>query len=232
MLSMVLEKQISYSPLRLIICLTFLLASSYGLAQGSAPSPTASPSPSTSTSTKTDSLTEEQKLLRDLKKNFSGERKLLEKYFQKKFLDRIGGLFEDSLNTFGDEDFDSLRKSFEEGFQGFGAGLNNRWIKDKEGMILLIDGAVAQGGNFDLNVKNGQVSIKGSLQKDLGQMGKRVMSFNNTFPVPVGTDPDKVRVENAKDGLRVIFPWKNGAIQKKKNSKKTPIKKGPNDITI
>lgn len=177
-------------------------------------------------------LTEDQKLLKDLRDNLMGDRKMLEKYFQKDFLNRIDGLFQDSIKAFGDEDFDAIRKSFEDSFQGLGTGLNNKWVKEKEGLVLLIDGAVAQEGSFDLKVKNGQVSIKGNLEKDLGTMGKRVMSFNRSFPVPVGTDGDKVRVENAKEGLRVVFPWKKGTTFEDNTPKKVPLKKDNGDLTI
>lgn len=193
-------------------------------------------------------LTEDQKLLRDLRNQLLGDRKALEQYFQKGFLDRMDKMFEDSMRNFGGDDFDEMFKAFQNGFhQGLGAGLNNRWLKEKEGMVLLIDGAVAQGGTFDLKVKEGQVSIVGSLEKDLGNMGKRVMSFNRSFPVPVGTDPNKVRIENGDDGLRVVFPWKDGKkvesgqtlpdpkkLKKspKKRPEKVPLKKDDDDLVI
>ena len=123
--------------------------------------------------------------------------------------------------------------------------------KEEVGMVLFIDGAVAQGGNFDLKVKDGQVTINGSLEKDLGQMGKRMMTFNNSFPVPRGTDPNKVRIENSDDGLRVVFPWKDGKkvessgqlpskkdvkkkikIRRKTSPEKVPLKKDSDDLVI
>ncbi len=148
--------------------------------------------------------------MRDLRKNLLGDRQLLEKYFQKGFLDRVDKMFEDSMRDFGGEDFDQIFRSFQDSFQSMGAGLNTRWKETEEAKILIVDGAVAQGGNFDLKVKEGMVSISGTLEKDLGQMGKRMMSFSNTFPVPAGTDPNKIRIENGEEGLLVIFPWAKG----------------------
>jgi HSP20 family molecular chaperone IbpA len=175
-----------------------------------------------------DGLSDDQKLLRDLRKNLLGDRRLLEKYFQKDFLDRVDKMFEDSMRDFGGDDFDQVFRSFQDSFQSMGSGLNTRWKETKEGKVLVVDGAVAKGGNFDLKVKEGIVSLSGTLEKDLGTMGKRVMSFSNSFPVPQGTDPDKIRIENGDEGLLVIFPWtekRDSAV--KESPQNTPSQASP-----
>lgn len=189
-------------------------------------------------------LTDDQKLFKDLRNNLLGDRKMLEKYFQKDFLNKIDKMFQDSMNQMGSDDFDQIFKNFQDSFNGsfdsLGSGLNSNWKETKEGMVLIIEGAVAQGGNFDLKVKEGQVSITGTLEKDLGQMGKRMMSFSRSFPVPKGTDPNKVRIENQDGALQVIFPWQNSSSQgsdsKKlpnaKKPKREPLKKEKDDLVI
>lgn len=239
MLSTALEKQISSLPLKLTIFLVFLVANANSFAQKDA-------SDSKTDDRKERTLSEDQKLLRDLRNQLLGDRKELEKYFQKGFLEKMDKMFDDSLRRFGDDDFDDMFKAFKDGFHsGLGAGLNNQWLKEEEGMVLLIDGAMASGGSFDLKVKEGQVTIKGTLEKELGQMGKRVMSYNRSFPVPVGTDANKVRVENSEQGLKVVFPWKAGLEPSKKGDavKKTnfgpkpkpsklPVEKDSDDLVI
>jgi HSP20 family molecular chaperone IbpA len=184
-------------------------------------------------------LTDDQKLFRDLRSNLLGDRKMLEKYFQKDFLNKIDKMFQDSMNQMGSDDFDQIFKTFQDSFNGsfdsLGSGLNSNWKQTKEGMVLIVEGAVTQGGNFDLKVKEGQVSISGALEKDLGQMGKRVMRFSRSFPVPKGTDPNKVRIENQDGALQIIFPWQKGSANKvpaPTRPKNTPLKKEKDDLVI
>jgi len=177
-------------------------------------------------------LSPDDKLLQDLRQNLGRDRELLEKYFQKDFLNRIDGFFKSDFGAV-DQDFDDIRKAFEQSFGGMGNGLNGEWKDTKVGKELTIDGAVVEGGNFDLKVKEGQVEIKGTLKKDLGKMGTRLMSFHQSFPVPKGTDANRVKLDSRKEGLVIIFPWlkKDGGnnINKKPGS---PIGKDDDDITI
>lgn len=220
------------------LALTFITPSPLAQSQGT---------PSKKVGDRDDKLTDDQKLFKDLRENLLGDRRMLEKYFQKDFLDKVDKMFQDSMNQMGSDDFDQIFKSFQDNFNGsfdsLGSGLNSNWKQTKEGMVLIIEGAVAQGGNFDLKVKEGQVSVSGTLQKDLGQMGKRMMSFTRSFPVPKGTDPNKVRVENKDGALQVIFPWKGGSgdstsVPKKKKRvdrkrpKRVPLKKDKDDLVI
>lgn len=177
-------------------------------------------------------LSPDDKLLQDLRQNLGRDRELLEKYFQKDFLNRMDGFFKSDFGAI-DQDFDDIRKAFEQSFGGMGNGLNGEWKDTKVGKELTIDGAVVEGGNFDLKVKEGQVEIKGTLKKDLGKMGKRLMSFHQSFPVPEGTDANKVKLDSRKAGLVIIFPWlkKDSTLKEKKKGGK-PIDKDEDDITI
>lgn len=151
---------------------------------------------------------------------------MLEKYFQKDFIDKVDKMFKDSI-----KDFDGDIQTYPSGFTGFQAGV---WKKEKKGMVLFIEGLDPQKGKFDVTMAKGTVSIKGSVERSLGAYGKTMMNFSNSFPVPKGCNGEKMTLEPRENGLAVVFPWidpKEGE-NIKVIPQKIPVQKDDNDITI
>jgi HSP20 family molecular chaperone IbpA len=62
---------------------------------------------------------------------------------------------------------------------------------------------------LQVSIENGQLTVSGrSEQKsdDSSQGAYYSSQFHRTLPVPPNTDPDKVRVENSKDKITLMFP--------------------------
>lgn len=189
-----------------------------------------------------ESLTPDQKLLDDLRKSLFTERDLLEKYFQKGFLNKVDKMFKDSIKdihssdpnpqlTDSFNDFRDSLKAMQDIGHGLSHGLEAKWKESKEGMILTLDGIDAKDGKLDIKVSKGLVSIKAKINKVMGSFGKTTMNYQQTFPVPKGTDANRMQLLEHRDskgkGIKVLFPWKKG-----KKPGLTPVSKDKDDVTI
>lgn len=177
-------------------------------------------------------MTEDQKLLDDLRKSFFGDRSLLEKYFQKDFLDKMDNMFKDSI-----QDFQGGMGTIKDFHQGLTGGFNGQWVEEKEGMVLVLEDLDPEKGAFDIKVVKGIVTLKGKIERDLGSYGKSMVNFSNSFPVPQGCDGDRMTVQKREKGVGILFPWKEGKAPLKINPKvinpnKIPVQKDKDDVTI
>ncbi len=83
-----------------------------------------------------------------------------------------------------------------------------------DAVILEMDISNIDNSSINIEVKNGQVSISGEariekIEEGSGSRSKRVMvtSFSRAHPVPVGTRPSGLRIENKDENtLQMIFP--------------------------
>lgn len=174
-----------------------------------------------------------ENLIQEMRENMARDRKMLEEYFNSGFLDKVDNFFKDSqLHLDQDPDYQRMLKDFKDSFEGMGSGIKTEWREVSRGRVFVIHAALENNGNFDLKIKNDQVTVSGSLKRKIGKYGNRSMSFKKSFPAPSNTDVNKVQVEpgdlKAHQGeVWIIFPWKKG-----QGPKVTPVPKSSGDKTI
>lgn len=179
----------------------------------------------------------------------------LEKYFQKDFLDRVDSLFQNSMADLEDEDdifkhFEERMKELEKGGFALPPTFNHRfrgmensttgdeWKETKEGMVYLMEGNLEDGLEFDVNVKDSQVTISGEVAQSLEGGGNFLRRFKKSFPVPQGTDHKKIKIDQGKEGIEILFPWSQERPKKKDSSaikappKNRPVPPSQDDLKI
>ena len=117
---------------------------------------------------------------------------------------------------FGDKS--DFFKDFEHHFgMGGNAFSQGEWREDKEHKIYVIRGVPLKESPLKISVKGGQVTVEGTLEKrqKKHQGSKRqkglfqqrgIYRFSQQFPAPAGTDPTRIKVENKKDEVHLLFP--------------------------
>ena len=113
---------------------------------------------------------------------------------------------------FGDRSdfFKDFERSFGLGGNAFSQG---EWREDEKHKIFVIKGVPLKESPLKISVKDGVVTVEGTLEKrqqDKNQRGlfsqHRISRFSQQFSAPAGTDPTRVKVENKKDEVHLLFP--------------------------
>jgi HSP20 family molecular chaperone IbpA len=60
--------------------------------------------------------------------------------------------------------------------------------------------------SLNVEVKDGQILLKGQIRLANNAGGEMVESFNRSFPAPPNVDPQKVDIQNTQDTLTLKFP--------------------------
>ena len=178
-----------------------------------------------------DDLTQDQRLLDDLKKGFFRQNEIFQKIFKDGFLDRMDKVMEDSLSD--------IQIDFNQINSGFGGYHSEKWLEEKEGKVLVLEGLDLDNGKFDLKLVEDMVTISGVVEKKIGTYGTSSSQFSKSFPVPTDCDGGRMRVEKRDNAVAIVFPWKKGLHKKQKDNrpqnslpKKTPLLKDKSDLTI
>lgn len=101
---------------------------------------------------------------------------------------------------------------FQENFGG-GVPSDFRMREDKDFVYYEIESGNELPKNLDVNVQNGQVTIKGEIEKKSEGSGSASLyssSFVRSFPAPEGVDAQKFQIEQQDKKVVIKFPKSKG----------------------
>jgi HSP20 family molecular chaperone IbpA len=188
-----------------LICIIYILFSFCSLAQQGP---------------KTDKELTDKELLEGLKNKLDRDTKRLEKYFKKGFLEKIfGGLNNDML-----KDMDKMFPNADF-FNSPLFGPRHEWRQAKGKRILIIKGHILKEESLDIKVKNGVLSIEGTLEKKKetqGRISTRRSTFTKTMTLPKDVNPNSMEVQPSDKGEILIY---FSIIKEKKSNNPFPPRK-------
>jgi HSP20 family molecular chaperone IbpA len=117
-------------------------------------------------------------------------------------------------------------------------GIKTSWKDVENAKVLIINGNISGEDPLDIQVKNGMISIKGIVKKEVQQNGKKShhqYQFQRSYSVPRGADIAKMSIEKKNDSeIWLIFPYgdDSNAPVKKKDDGLKPLKSHKSDPTI
>ena len=109
------------------------------------------------------------------------------------------------------------------------------WRETKSERILVLKINAAEGTPFDINIKNGQIVIKGTVEEKRETHGPHGKSISKSiyhfqkgpFPIPKDVDPEKAKVEKQTNEILIRFPKIKSL---RPSTRPLPAEKG--DLTI
>ncbi len=174
-------------------------------------------------------------LWRQLKQQLEEEQGQIKSFFKDNFFENLEKRFFGNDSHF----FKDFERYFDEGgigqlFQGMGTP-QTEWRENEREKTLVIKGVPIEKDPLKISLKDNLVTISGSLkvhqeniQKGRRSQTQRIYQFAQTFNVPAGTDPNKVKVENKQGEVRIIFPkessWQESPSRKLKDRGTNPLK--------
>lgn len=128
----------------------------------------------------------------------------------KKMQEQFKDFFQDPM--FGQDDFDSLfKKWYGKKFGGEVGEMSRK--EDKKYIYYIIKIKNIDKDSLEINVDKDMITISGKTkirQEEKSKHGSSIFhmesNFKRSFPVPKGTNPDKVKMDLKKDKLIIKFP--------------------------
>lgn len=132
-----------------------------------------------------------------------------------------GSIFrDDEEEEFAQDPFEHMRRLQQQMLQGMqqpGSGFEDGSAgeittrEDDKNIYYDISIEGVDMSKLKVDIKNGMISISGEAEQkseDSSQPSYFKSEFHRSFPVPPNADADKVRAENSKDKLTIVFPKK------------------------
>ena len=116
--------------------------------------------------------------------------------------------FRDLEKRFFGEGRENILKDFEKLFENLDLKqrtTDKEWQENEREKILVIKGMPAEKSPFKITIKDKMVTISGTVEVKNAH-SRQLQQFKESFSVPMGTDVSKVRLENKKDQIHIIFP--------------------------